>query len=137
MVKKANKTKKKEVEESEKELGEDIEDAEEDVKKLGSVISNISNDEVVNRIAIKGSKPISQLKKGDKVKVDGVQYEIDAHYILIDHGRTKEMTIEIFNPKTDKDYQLRYFSDQAETSMEFYELQEIVYVRRSLERVEW
>ena len=137
MVKKANKTKKKEVEESEKELGEDIEDAEEDVKKLGSVISNISNDEVVNRIAIKGSKPISQLKKGDKVKVDGVQYEIDAHYVLIDHGRTKEMTIEIFNPKTDKDYQLRYFSDQAETSMEFYELQEIVYVRRSLERVEW
>ncbi len=120
----------------EEELMKDVNVAEEEIKRLGSVISRDGGEEI-KRINVKGSKPISQLKKGDKVKVDGINYEVDAHYVLIDHGKTKEMTIEIFNPKTDKDYQLRYFSDQIETSLEFYELQEIVYVRRHLERVEW
>jgi len=32
---------------------------------------------------------------GDKIKVDGIEFEVDAHYVLIDHGKTKEMTIEI------------------------------------------
>src|SRR3989344_4214020 len=62
-------------------------------------------------IQIKSSKPISQIKKGDKIKVDSLDLEVDAHIILIDHGSTKEMAIECFDPKTDKDYQLRYFSD--------------------------
>ena len=123
--------------ENKKELEHGLDDVEKEIKKLGSIISDISSEDVVNRVEIKGTKPISQLKKGDKIKVDGVEMQVDTHYVLMDHGRTKEMTIEVFNPKTDKDFQLRYFSDQVETSMEFYELQEIVYVRRPCKRVEW
>lgn len=121
--------------ETEEELNIDIGNAEEDVKKLKHVL--LGDEDVGNRVVIKGSKPVSSLKKGDKIKVDGKEYEIDAHYVLMDHGKTKEMTIEIFDPKTDKDFQLRYFSDQVETSIEFYELAEIVYVRRTMQKVEW
>ena len=66
-------------------------------------------------VQIKASKPIGQIKKGDKVKVDGKSYEVDAHYVLIEHGATKEMCIELFDPKAkdeEGDYQLRYFNDQ-------------------------
>lgn len=129
--------KNEEIEESEKTLEKDLDHAEEEIKKLESIINHIISDDTVKKIEIKASKPISQLKKGDKIKVDGIQYDVDAHYVLIDHGKTKEMTIEIFNPNTDNDYQLRYFSDQMETSMEFYELQEILYVRKPVQRVEW
>lgn len=88
-------------------------------------------------IKVKGSKPIAQVKKGDKVKVDGLTLEVDAHYVLIDHGTTKEMTIECFDPKKDKDYQIRYFDDQVERTMEVYSLEEIVYSRMSVKKVEW
>jgi hypothetical protein len=91
----------------------------------------------INEIKIKGSKEIGELKKGDKIKVDGKEYEIDAHYIAIDHGTTKEMIMEIFDKKADKDYQLRYFSDQIERSMEFYKLEEIMYNRVEIKKVEW
>lgn len=121
--------------ESEGELDIDIGNAEEEVKKLKSVLTG--DDIVVDKIEIKASKPVPQIKKGDKVKVDGVEFSVDAHYVLIDHGKTKEMAIEIFNPKTDKDYQLRYFSDRLEDSLEFYELEEIVYVKRPVRKVEW
>ncbi len=121
--------------ENEKELDIDIGNAEEEVKKLKNVI--IGEDAVIDKIEIKASKPVGKLKKGDKLRVDGVEFSVDAHYVLIDHGKTKEMTIEIFDPKIDKDYQLRYFSDNLENSMEFYELQEIVYVRRPIKKVEW
>ena len=77
------------------------------------------------------------MKKGDRVKVDGKEYEVDAHIVLIDHGATKEMAIELFDSKADKDYQLRYFSDQVETSIEFYELQDIMYLKRVIKTVEW
>lgn len=80
-------------------------------------------------VKIKDSKPIAEIKKGDKIKVDGKNLEVDAHYVMIDHGSTKEMIIELFDSKTDKDYQLRYFDDQVESSMEFYELKEILYER--------
>ena len=63
--------------------------------------------------------------------------EVDAQIVLIDHGSTREMAVELFDAKTDKDYQLRYFSDQAESTMEFYELQEIVYVRKKAKSVSW
>jgi hypothetical protein len=86
---------------------------------------------------IKQSKPIEKLKKGDKVKVDGHALEVDAHYLMQDHRDTKEMVIELFNPKNDKDYQLRYFNDQVETSMEFYVLKEILYEKHEVESVEW
>ncbi len=121
--------------ESDADIEFSLEEAEEEVKKLRNVLGD--DEENAEKIELKGSKPISEIKKGDKIKVDGVQFEVDAHYVLIEHGKTKEMTIEIFNPKTDKDYQLRYFSDRAENSIEFYELQEIVYVRKQCKKVEW
>ena len=87
---------------------------------------------------LKQSKPISQLKKGDKVKVDGHELEVDDHYLFLDHKTTKEMIIELFNPKTDKDYQLRYFDDQVETSLEFYFLQnDFEYKKFDIKEVEW
>lgn len=86
---------------------------------------------------IKSSKPISQIKKGDKIKIDSLTLEVDSHYILINHPTTKEMAIELFDPKTDKDYQLRYFSDQAERTLEFYELDEIIYNKVDFLRIEW
>ena len=94
-------------------------------------------DEVKRDIVVKASKPVANLKKGDKIKVDGVEYEVDAHYVLIDHGTTKEMAIEIFD-KTDKDYQVRYFNDQANGTIDFYELQgEIMFVKKPFKKMEW
>ena len=97
----------------------------------------IDLDGEIKYLKVKASKSVSQIKKGDKVKVDGLALEVDSQYVLIDHGKTKEMAIELFDSKTDKDYQLRYFSDQVETSMEFYELEEIVYNKKDAEKVEW
>ena len=88
-------------------------------------------------VKIKASKDISKIVKGDIVKVDGKPYEVDAVEVLIDHGKNKEMAIEVFDKKTDKDYQLRFFDDNVEGTMEFYELKEIVYDRVNLEKVEW
>ena len=113
----------------------DIGNPEEEVKKLKRVLTSETIE--LDKVELKGNKPIAQIKKGDKIKVDGIEFEVDAHYVLIDHGKTKEMTIEIFNPKTDKDFQLRYFSDRAETSMEFYELLEILYSKRPIKKLEW
>lgn len=93
--------------------------------------------EVGGEVTVKASKPISQVKKGDKIRIDGVEYEVDDHYVLMDHGTTKEMAIEIFNPKTDKDYQIRYFNDQAESTIELYELQEIMYFKKPMIKIEW
>ena len=75
----------------------------------------------------KQSKKISELKKGDAVVVNGKKLEVDAHYVFEDYKTTKEMLIELFDSKTDKDYQLRYFDDQIEETLKFYELKEIVY----------
>jgi hypothetical protein len=87
----------------------------------------------------KQSKPIAKLKKGDKVIVDGHVLEVDNHYLFLDHKTTKEMIVELFNPKTDKEYQLRYFDDQVETSLEFYYLQgEFQYMRvDNIKEIEW
>jgi hypothetical protein len=88
-------------------------------------------------VAIKKSKPVSQLKRGDKIKVDSLNLEVDAHITLIDHKNTKEMAIECFDKKTDKDYQIRYFSDNPENTLEFFELDEIVYNRVETKKIEW
>ncbi len=89
-------------------------------------------------VLIKSSKPIASLKKGDSVIVDGRKLEVDAHYIFEDYKTTKEMLIELFDPKTDKDYQLRYFSDQVEDTIKFYELKEIVYEENeNVQKIEW
>ena len=87
---------------------------------------------------IKASKPISKLGKGDKVHIDGQVYEVDAHYVLIEHSNNKEMAIELFDPKTDVDFQLRYFDDQAEETLEFYELVKgVMYGKKAFEKIEW
>lgn len=88
-------------------------------------------------IQIKRSKPLSEIRKGDKVKVNGKEYEVDAHTIMIEHTENKEMAIDLFNPKEDKDYQLRYFDDRSEESLEFYELKEILYDKIKIEEIEW
>ena len=88
-------------------------------------------------VKIKKSKDIKEIKKGDKVKVDGRELEVDAHYVLVDHGKNTEMAIELFDSGKDEDFQLRYFDDRVEESIEFYELKEIVYSRKEIEKVEW
>lgn len=85
---------------------------------------------------IKASKSVSNLKKGDKIKIDEKEFTVDAHYVLIDHKTTKEMAIEIFDAE-EKDYQLRYFDDQVDSTMEFYELKEILYVKKVFRKIEW
>lgn len=109
------------------------EEIEEELDEVEKVVGG--NDEPRGDIDLKMSKPISKVKKGDKVIVDGKQLEVDAHYCLIDHGSTKEMAIELFDPKTDKDYQLRYFDDQVKETLDFYELQEILYLKRPFTKV--
>lgn len=86
--------------------------------------------------AISASKPISSLKKGDRIQIDGKEYVIDAHTVLIDHGNTREMALELYD-STDKDYQLRYFSDQVKSTLELYELQEILYVKKPMQKIIW
>ena len=85
---------------------------------------------------LKSSKPVANLKKGDKIKIDGKEFTVDAHYVLIDHKTTKEMAIEIFDGD-DRDYQLRYFNDQVDSTIEFYELKEILYVKKVFKKIEW
>jgi len=121
---------------SDDEIEEELEEAEEEEEKISTAM-NGKEDPAEREITFKTSKPITKVKKGDKIKVDGIEYEVDEHYVLIDHGTTKEMAIEIFNPKTDKDFQLRYFSDQVESTIDFYELQEILYVKKPFKKVEW
>jgi hypothetical protein len=121
--------------ESDEEIEVSLDDVESEIKKLQNVING---EELVKEVVkVKASKPVGQLKKGDKVKVDGRLLEVDAHYVLMDHGKTKEMTIELFDPKEDKDYQLRYFSDQVENSFEFYVLEEIMYIKQKVKEIEW
>jgi hypothetical protein len=91
-----------------------------------------------DEIKIKGSKPITELKKGDKIKVDSLNLEVDAHVVMIEHDKnTKEMAIECFDPKKDKDYQIRYFSNNVETSIEVYEMVEIMYNKIDVKKIEW
>jgi hypothetical protein len=124
----------KEKKKTDEELEEELDEAEEEIEEVDKMM-NGSAEPI--EVAIRASKPIAQVKKGDKIKVDGKQLEVDAHYVLIDHGATKEMAIELFDPNSDKDFQLRYFSDQVETSLEFYELADIMYLKRIVKAVEW
>jgi hypothetical protein len=47
------------------------------------------------------------------------------------------MLIELFDSKTDKDYQIRYFDDQVPDTLKFYELKEIVYDEVEIDKIEW
>lgn len=107
-------------------------------EELDTIEKSVSNkEEIQSDVQVKSSKPIAQVKKGDKISIDGKPYEVDAHYVLIDHGSTKEMALEVFDAKADKDYQVRYFSDQVNATLELYELQDIMYVRRQLKSIAW
>lgn len=119
-----------------KEIEEELDMAEEEAEEIGE---NVNGEGEIGQkeITFKTSKPISKVKKGEKIKIDEVEFEVDSHYVLIDHGTTKEMVIEIFNPKTDKDFQLRYFDDQVESTLDLYELQEILYVKKPFKKIEW
>jgi hypothetical protein len=114
---------------SEKELEKELDEVEAEV-------GGAPGDDLERDITVKASKPISKVKKGDKVKVDGKEYEVDSHYVLIDHGGTKEMAIEVFSGE--QDYQIRYFDDQVERTIDFYELQgEIMFVKKPCKKIEW
>lgn len=116
---------------------EDVEYGETKARKIVKKEKIGKAEEIEGDIKIKASKDISKLKKGEKVKVDALVLEIDAHYVLIDHGSTKEMVIECFDARTEKDYQIRYFTDNFSGSLEVYELEEIVYNRMNVKKVEW
>ena len=92
-------------------------------------------------VKIKASKPIAKIKKGDKIKVDGKTYEVDAQYVFQDYKTTKEMIIELFDPKAKEgqgEGQIRYFNDQVEESIKFFELKnDFVYEEKEVEKIEW
>ena len=86
----------------------------------------------------KQSKDIGKLGEGDKVWINGKEMRVDKQFLFEDHGNTKEMIIEVFNPESEREYQVRYFDDQVESSLEVYELQgEIQYVKRSPKTLSW
>ena len=99
-------------------------------------IQNDGNGIEKSSVEIKASKPLLQVKKGDKMFIDGNEYEVDAHYVLIDHGGTNEMAIELFNTN-EEEVQLRYFNDQVESTLELYELEEIMYLKKPMKKIEW
>lgn len=68
------------------------------------------------------SKPIEKLTKGDVVFADGHKLIVSKHFVFMEYKDTKEMIIELQNEEKTKTYQFRYFSDQLETSIEFYYL---------------
>lgn len=86
---------------------------------------------------IKASKPLDKIKQGDIITVDGKKYHVDTQYVMIDHGRTKEMAIELYDDK-DEDFQVRYFADQVEATLQFYELVKgVMYEQREIKKIEW
>ena len=86
----------------------------------------------------KKSKNIGSLKEGDKFFINGKAMIVDKQYLFMDHKTTKEMIIEVYNPENDREYQVRYFDDQVDTSIEIYELQgDFQYVRREPKTIAW
>jgi hypothetical protein len=86
----------------------------------------------------KKSKDISKLNKGDSLFINGKKMVVDSQYVFVDHGKMKEMIMEFYNPDNEREYQLRYFDDQVDTSIEVYELQgEFQYVKREPKTVGW
>ena len=94
-------------------------------------------EEVVLKIE-KQSKPIGNLKEGDSLWINGKEMKVDKQYLFQNHGNMKEMIIEVFNPENKREYQVRYFDDQIESSLEVYELQnDFQYVKREPKTVAW
>ena len=86
----------------------------------------------------KKSKPIGDLKEGDKLFINGKEMKIDKQFVFIEHGKSNEMIIEFFNPDNEREYQLRYFDDQIDSSIEIYELmEEFQYLKREPKSISW
>ena len=86
----------------------------------------------------KQSKALTELKEGDSFFINGGEMRVDKQFLFQDHGKMKEWIIEIFNEKNDREYQVRYFDDQIESSLEIYELlEDFEYVRREPKKVAW
>ncbi len=86
----------------------------------------------------KKSKAIVKLKEGDSFFINGKEMKVDKQFLLQEHGDMKEMVVEIFNPDNDREYQIRYFNDQIDSSIEVFELQnEFQYVKRDPKSVAW
>jgi len=84
------------------------------------------------------SKPIGELGKGDKLSINGKEMLVDSQYLFMEHKNSKEMIIEFFNVESEREYQLRYFDDQVDISLEIYELQgDFQYVKREPKTLEW
>ena len=87
---------------------------------------------------IKQSKSLTKLKKGDKIWINDKEMLVDDHYLFLDHKTTKEMIIEVYNAESEREYQIRYFDDQIETSIEVYELQnDFQYFKREPKTMSW
>jgi len=86
----------------------------------------------------KQSKPIGELDEGDSFFVNGKEMKVGKQFLFQDHGQMKEMIIEIYNLENEREYQVRYFDDQVDTSIEIYELvEDFEYVRREPKTVAW
>jgi hypothetical protein len=86
----------------------------------------------------KKSKDLGKLDSGDKFFINGKEMTVDKQFLFQDHGKMKEMIIEIFNPENEREYQVRYFDDQVESSIEIYELvEDFEYVKREPKTVAW
>jgi hypothetical protein len=84
------------------------------------------------------SKPLGELKEGDSFFINGSEMKVDKQYLFMAHKDTNEMIIEIFNPKNEREYQVRYFDDQVESSIEVYELVgDFQYVKREPKTISW
>ena len=86
----------------------------------------------------KQSKAIGDLKEGDKVWINGSEMIVDKQYLFMKHKDTNEIIIECYNSENEREYQIRYFDDQIESSIEVYELQgDFQYVRREPRTIAW
>ena len=86
----------------------------------------------------KQSKPVGSLKEGDSFFINEKKMKVDKQFLFQNHENTKEMIIEIFNPENDREYQIRYFDDQIESSIEVYELlSDFQYTKREPKTVSW
>jgi len=86
----------------------------------------------------KQSKPLTEIKKDDTIFIRGKKMIVESHFLFMDHKTTKEMIIECFNPENEREYQIRYFNDQIETSIEVYELlNDFQYVKREPTSIAW
>lgn len=86
----------------------------------------------------KQSKSIGELGEGDSFFINGKEMKVDKQYVFMEHKDTNEMIIEVFNPENEREYQVRYFDDQVDSSIEVYELlNDFQYVKREPKTVAW